>query len=292
MKLEYTIATSALISILFSFFAAFALHILNLIYILGNANYILLLIIACFIVPLIKKLLYILNISSRKFIIYISLIFSSLISIPIVILIVVILIIGIGSGLIPLETALTIGDGVEEGRLGHIIPREFIEKDKKIAISRISRNNEKDLFEKLPPSRQREEYQIDVSSRMKVVMIPSPSDAFTVIPLSEDEQILPETGFAQWEWDVIAEKPGSHHLILRVSLVLIDKFGNKSHTTIPVYRQSVDVKVLPFYRRLVRFASQQWQWLFGIMLAIISLLIGYQQLEKRKSNKKNSENRE
>ncbi len=110
----------------------------------------------------------------------------------------------------------------------------------------------------------------------------SPASAFVVTVLTEREQFLPIGGFAHWEWDLVSDVVGDHELILIVTFVVKDTFGNKDRTTIEVYRQNVKVTVLPFHKRALRFVEEQWQWIIATILILLGLLIAYRQLVSSK----------
>lgn len=165
------------------------------------------------------------------------------------------------------------------GKLEHVIPREMEEQVTQTAYVHISREDEADLFKKLPQNVKLERYEIDVGSSMIVDLKASPSAAFTITPLTEREQLLPNIGFAFWEWDLVSHTPGDHELILSVSLVLKDEFGNKDRRTVEVFRQTVKVTVLPIHKRAIRFIREEWKWIIATVLAIIGLLIAYRQLK-------------
>ena len=89
------------------------------------------------------------------------------------------------------------------------------------------------------------------------------ASAFVVTALTEREQLLPTRGFAHWEWDLVSDIAGDHELILSVTLVMKDTFGNKDRTTIEVFRQNVKVTILPVHKRVLRFVDEQWQWIIA-----------------------------
>jgi hypothetical protein len=160
------------------------------------------------------------------------------------------------------------------GRLGHVIPREFEEGGTKPAYVRISRDQYSDLFASLPPDAQAEFKAIEIDDVMKVNLVSSPSNAFDIVPLSEDEQLLPIAGSAQWEWDLIAKSPGTHEIILSASLVLIDRYGNKHRRTEEIFRQKVEISVLPFPKRILRVLSDNWQLLVTTAVGLMTVAVG------------------
>lgn len=161
--------------------------------------------------------------------------------------------------------------------LQHVIPRTLQEEETQTAYLAISREADAVLFKKLPQGAKLERHEIDVGSSMIVDLKASPPAAFTITRLAEREQILPEFGFARWEWDLVSYSPGNHELILSVSLVLKDEFGNKDRRTVEVYRQAVTVTVLPIHKRALRFAQEEWKWIIGTVVTLLALWIAYRQ---------------
>jgi len=83
---------------------------------------------------------------------------------------------------------------------------------------------------------------IKINTKMKARLI---GEKFDIIPLSQEEQMVGEEEFAQWEWDVIPKDIGTHNLSLRVSLRLED-----SNKDLPLYEWPVKVKVGGWWERL------------------------------------------
>lgn len=170
-----------------------------------------------------------------------------------------------------------------KGELVHAIPRMMEEDERRTAFVRISREADAELLEMLPEDLPQETHQIDVSSSMIADLIPLPTGSFEVVPLTEREQLLPNIGYASWEWEVMAKKPGEHELALSVSLVVTDAAGNRGRQTVEVFRQNVSVTVLPLSARAIRFVEGNWQWIIGTVLALIGLYFGYQKRKKPKT---------
>ncbi len=172
------------------------------------------------------------------------------------------------------------GEAVGRGGLEHAIPRDIPIQGQRTAFVRISRNDERILFETLPEDLRRETHEIDIGSSMTVDLISSPSTALEVTALTEREQKLPDFGFAHWEWDVLAKEAGVHDLVLTVSLVVRDSRGNSDRRTVQVFRQEVTVLVADWDERAVGFFEEYWQWIIGTVLTIIGLVFAYIKLRR------------
>ena len=96
--------------------------------------------------------------------------------------------------------------------------------------------------------------------------------AFSVSPMNEEEQLVPEAGHTEWAWDVMPLKSGTQKLHLHITIRIRLPFGEerKDH---PVVDREIDVHVNPLYSIKV-FFSRYWKWIVtAIVLPVVWWLI-------------------
>lgn len=132
--------------------------------------------------------------------------------------------------------------------------------------ARITKNIQENLLESLKGRGIPKSEQLKISELVKVRL--SGND-FNIIKLNEEEQIIENTGFTEWAWDVTPKKSGKKTLHLHVTLRIRLPFGEerKDH---PVLDREIVVKVNPTYSVKIFFVSY-WKW---VVTALILPLIG------------------
>jgi hypothetical protein len=139
---------------------------------------------------------------------------------------------------------------------------------------RISKNITEDLSTGLRGRGEPQIENISVNTFMKVHLT---GDNFDIKPLSEEEQVVFDEGFTQWEYDVIPNKSGNQILQLIVT-VRIKIPGGEEKITYPVFERDIDVKV-----NIIYFITHlDWKWIIGSVIAIIGLILN----ELRRHQKK------
>jgi hypothetical protein len=132
--------------------------------------------------------------------------------------------------------------------------------------TRITRDVETNLLASLKGRGIPKSEELKISELMKVRL--SGND-FNIESLNEAEQLIEQTGFTEWAWDVIPKKSGKTVLHLHVTLRIRLPFGEerKDH---PVLDRKIVVRVNPAYSIKV-FIVSYWKW---IVTAFILPLIG------------------
>jgi Carboxypeptidase regulatory-like domain len=122
---------------------------------------------------------------------------------------------------------------------------------------------------------------IKVSSIMKVALT-GDSGAFTIDPLSDEEQIVAGLPFATWRWDVTPLYSGVHTLHLKVvAVVHIPERGDRA-TDIPIDDKPIQVQVNAWFATKT-FIGNNWQWLWTVIVVPgAGLIWGLRRRKKRK----------
>jgi hypothetical protein len=133
--------------------------------------------------------------------------------------------------------------------------------------TRISRDLSADLVTSLKGRGVPEIEELKISELMKVRLS---GDDFDIIPQDEEEQIIEQTGFTEWAWDVTPRKSGKKIIHLHVILRIILPFGEEKKDY-PVLDREIAVKVNLGYS-VKSFIFANWKW---IVTALILPLIGW-----------------
>ncbi|MFZ4526135.1 MAG: hypothetical protein ACOYOE_11480 [Chlorobium sp.] len=133
--------------------------------------------------------------------------------------------------------------------------------------TRIAKNIKTDLITTLKGRGIPKIEALKISELMKVRLS---GDDFTIAPLNEEEQIIAETGYTEWAWDVTPLKSGKKVIHLHITLRIRLPFGEekKDH---PVLDREVIVKVSPFHSSKL-FIVTYWRW---VITALILPFIGW-----------------
>lgn len=123
---------------------------------------------------------------------------------------------------------------------------------------------------------------VEITPRMKVVLIAQEQDAFDIRPLHDDpEQVISGTETTKWSWFVTAKTAGSHRLTIIVYRLL--KFDGQDHwREVESYKADITVKVT-LAQRLHEF---DWKWLIGIVIPLIGVPSLWSYFMNRKKKRK------
>ncbi len=90
-------------------------------------------------------------------------------------------------------------------------------------------------------------------------------DDFAIKALSHEDQLVRETGFAQWDFDVVPLRRGRRVLRLLVTLRL-KRESTQELCDLPALEREIVVQVAPVYA-VILFTRTHWKWL-GASVAI------------------------
>jgi len=120
---------------------------------------------------------------------------------------------------------------------------------------------------------------INITPRMKAVLIAHDPDAFTITALHDNnEQVIVSTESTIWRWSVTAKKEGSQRLEL-ILYQLIKYDEQEFWHEVETYKADIVVDVT----MADRIKSLDWQWYAGFALSVAGLGFGvYKWLDERK----------
>jgi hypothetical protein len=136
-------------------------------------------------------------------------------------------------------------------------------------IVRISKDLQQDLSKGLKQHGVPVREEIPVDTLMKATL---KGDAFEIEPLSDEEQLVGETSFTQWEWLITPQSSGDRSLFLTVAVRIRIEGAGQEIKSFPVFERQIDVRV-DFWFAARQFLSANWQWL--VTTAIGSGLVGW-----------------
>ena len=181
------------------------------------------------------------------------------------------------------EAEKEIEEEIEQLSIGQIVfnpSEEMTEHIRERIEVRISQNIIEDLTQGLKGRGIPQVEEIKVSTVMAAKLT---GDTFKIIPLSDEEQPILSSGYAQWEWDVTPQKAGHRKLQLSVSAsIYVDRFGEKKKSA-PVKEKVINVKVNPNIKKPRKI---DWYKIMGgigafvgTIAALFGIYLGFKQLK-------------
>ena len=125
---------------------------------------------------------------------------------------------------------------------------------------------------------------IDITPRMKAVLI-AQDDGLLVKPLEENpEQLISDTDTTKWTWFVTAKKSGSHKFTL-VVYRLINYEGKDYWRQVESYSANIEVEVTLGQRIMML----DWKWIAGILITLLIVPAFWRWMDNKnkKGKKKN-----
>jgi len=96
-------------------------------------------------------------------------------------------------------------------------------------------------------------------------------DDFKIEALGNEEQIIEDNDFTQWDWKVVPLKGGNRKLWAITIQVKVE--NGQALKTLPVKVKEISVKINPVYSTS-NFVVQHWQWLIAsAIIPIVGLLL-------------------
>jgi len=119
---------------------------------------------------------------------------------------------------------------------------------------------------------------VEITPRMKVVLLPQTQEAFFIQPLHDNaEQLISTTETTKWSWDVTAKMGGVHRLTLVIyRLITVD--GNDNWRIVESYRSDIDVEV----SLAQRFLMLDWKWIAGILVTALFIPAFWRWMDQRR----------
>ena len=111
---------------------------------------------------------------------------------------------------------------------------------------------------------------IQITPRMKALLVANDSTAFVIQPIHDNpEQLVSSTDTTRWAWLVTAKEGGTQRLTL-VIYRLVKYEGQDYWREVEAYKADIDVKVT-FIQRMQSF---DWKWIAGFILALVGSVLG------------------
>lgn len=141
----------------------------------------------------------------------------------------------------PIETALdSTLSHLQPGRVVTDVPREMKVAEAKRVTIRVSRDLKADITRGLRNAGVPNVEELEkVSPRMSAELSGS---AFEIQPPGVKDQLVPDQGFAQWNWEVTPKKRGVHFLQVVVSVRLAVPGQPVEYRSVPVLDQPIQVE--------------------------------------------------
>ncbi len=175
-----------------------------------------------------------------------------------------------------------ISEEIEQLPIGKILfnpPTEMEEHKKERIEVRITQNINEDLKESLKGRGVPQIEQIRVSTVMTAKLS---GDDFSINSLSDEQQAVFDSGYAQWEFDVTPLKAGQKILQLSISASFdMDEFGEKKKS-LPVMEREIFVKVNPGER----IKRVDWYKILGAIGGLLGIIIAILRISKYLKDKK------
>jgi hypothetical protein len=102
---------------------------------------------------------------------------------------------------------------------------------------------------------------IQVSAEMEAELV---GTGITVRPLDHASQLISPDKTTRWQWELIAEKPGTGVLQLKM-YVHIKISGSEKVHKLETFVRTIHVKITPL-QALADFFGDNWQWLWSVLL--------------------------
>jgi len=161
------------------------------------------------------------------------------------------------------------GEGAPQGEILFDTPDQMKVGIPEIVSIRITKKLTYDFFEDLIHTQEVEVENIRVSQFMAANLR---GDDFKIEALGNEEQIIEDNDFTQWDWKVVPLKGGNRKLWASITIQV--KVENKqARKTLPVEVKEISVKINPVYSTS-NFVVQHWQWLIAsAIIPIVGLLL-------------------
>ena len=123
---------------------------------------------------------------------------------------------------------------------------------------------------------------IQITPRMKALLVANGSTAFVIQPIHDDpEQLVSSVDTTRWAWLVTAKEGGTQQLTL-IIYRLVKYEGQDYWREVETYKADIDVKVT-MSQRLQAF---DWKWIAGIIITLIGIPALWRYIDRNNKRKK------
>jgi uncharacterized protein YegL len=134
---------------------------------------------------------------------------------------------------------------------------------------RIAKTITQDFLEGLAYRQEAKIENVRISRYMTVSL---KGDDFKIEALGNEEQIIEDNDFTQWDWKILPLKGGNRKLWVSIT-IQVEAENEQARKTLPVLEKEIPVKINPFYSANT-FVSQNWQWLIAsAIIPVVGLLL-------------------
>ena len=98
-------------------------------------------------------------------------------------------------------------------------------------------------------------------------------NGFVVSSKSDEGQVIPDNGFAEWVYDVTPLEAGTKSITLQISL-RYKLPGSEELTNLPVMTRDISVQVNPWWTAK-NFMASNWQWFLGGLGSLMMTIGGF-----------------
>ena len=107
---------------------------------------------------------------------------------------------------------------------------------------------------------------IKISKIVKVRLMSLAQDAFIILPIEHESQLVPNSVFTEWTWSVTPKMSGDQKLMFIITTQIDDvKTGEVLFKDLPVKTQDVYVQINPM-SSFQTFLLTNYQWLVGVII--------------------------
>ncbi len=159
-------------------------------------------------------------------------------------------------------------DQLKELSRGHIIfnaPEEMRVGVKERIEARISKSLSDNIIEGLRDRGDPKIEEIRVGTFMTVCLKDSYRDNFHITALGNARQLVPDQGFAQWQWYVVPLIPGNQVLVLSVTIRIKMPGLGVENMDLPVFEKKILVRINPIHSTKV-FVIRNWKYIGTVMI--------------------------
>lgn len=110
-------------------------------------------------------------------------------------------------------------------------------------------------------------------------------DFFDIKAINEEKQPLTSEKFTQWEWDVVPLESGTRLLLIKATIKIEISGSQVLSKDFPLLERSVQVKVNLIHSS-ANFIKSYWPWITGVIILIVSGIIGWIVISRKKAMKR------
>ncbi len=160
-------------------------------------------------------------------------------------------------------------------------PRMNLEETAYIQLLLDLTKSVEDLKQKIEEKGLKEGDTIRVAPQMQALLIGS---KFDITPITPEIQPITKQAVTEWKWEISPKQVGDHELHLTLNAI-VKLEGDKATRFIKAFDRTLQVEVT--WRQVTAgFLSENWQWLWAVVVAPVAGWFWRQRNRKKKGSKK------